>query len=270
MDQVTRSVGLDGARFEVGAAQPKLVEVGLERVEVELDGLQIREPSILRRLGVGAKFPLSKVEQANLKFGYEKPRPGLDGRLELQSQGALAVFPGAERSVSCSYGAEVQCTLGEGEATCPVIALECTPLTLASGSESPGRVALSLRALAFEAERERASSEWALSLGQPREALNALLPDSAWTDLGLALAPLGPVEGRARINRRAGTIAGTIEQLSTGSFSAQGGFLFAERFVSRWRVVTPLGRFGVRQGSTGVEITPFVAGDWDVLAFGEN
>lgn len=269
-DHRTRPLGLTRAGFEVGAAQPKLVEVALEHVEAELDGLQIREPSILRRLGVGAKFPLSKIEQARLKFGYQKPTPGRDGRVELQSQGALAVFPGADRSVSCSYEAEVRCTLGENEATCPVVALECSPLSLASGSESQGRVALRLRALAFDAEGERASSEWAISLGQPREVLRALMPDSAWADLGLALAPLGPVEGRARINRRAGTIAGTIEQLRTGAFSAQAGFLFAERFVSRWRVVTPLGRFGVHQGSTGVQIKPFVAGDWDVLAFGEN
>lgn len=269
-DDGMRAISLDGARFEVGAVQPKPLEAALEHVEVELNGLQMREPSTLRRLGIGAKFPLSKVEQANLKFEYQTPTPAEQGRLELQSEGAFAVFPGAESSMSCAYEAQARCTLREHQASCPVIALECGPLTLDSGAGSQGRVALSLRALEFEAEGERVSSEWAISLGQPRDVLSALLPNNAWSELGLALAPLGQVEGRARINRRAGTIAGTIDEVRTGPFSAQAGFLFAERFISRWRVITPLGRFGVRQGATGVEVTPFVSGDWDVLAFAEN
>ena len=36
------------------------------------------------------------------------------------------------------------------------------------------------------------------------------------------------------------------------------------------RIVTPLGRFGVSQTPEGVDVTPFVGSEWDVLAFHEQ
>lgn len=267
-DERERSVELREAGFALGAQQPKLLEAKLQRAQVEFEGLEVRDPTVLRRLA-GGKAPLGKLEQTQARFAYHRATAMEQGKIELQSRGAMAVYPAAGRTVSCGYELAVGCQLNDLGANCPLATLGCAPLLLGAQSSQAERVSARLRALALEWSGSRASSEWVVSLSDPKEVLQVLLPDTAWTDLGLALAPLGPLEGRARVNRRGGTTAGTIERLESGPFSAQGGFVLAESFVSRWRLTTPLGRFGLRQGLTGVEITPFVPADWNVLAFGQ-
>ena len=255
------------AEVELAAEQPKLVDTKMTGVELKLGSLNVRDPTLLRQLGEAEKAPLLKVGRADLDLSYVVQTGEKPGRFELQSQGALAWFPKPEVAISCEHRASVRCQLLGDGASCPGSAVACAPVTVEFPGERSATIRASLETVTLEFSQERTTSEWKVSLGNPKAMLQAALPDNAWTDLGLALAPLGDVEGRGRVNLRKRTIAGTVDDVRSGAFAAQGGFMLATSLVSRWRVTTPLGRFGVTQTPSGTNIRPFVGGDWDVLAF---
>jgi len=255
------------AEVEILAEQPKLTQSKLTAAQLKLGSLNVRDPTLLRQMSESKEAPLVKIGRGDLDLSYVARTPAKPGRFELQSQGALAWFPKPEVAISCEHRASVRCQLVENGASCPGSALACAPATVDFPEGRSASVRASLQTSTLRLAPETATSEWKVSLGNPKAMLQAALPDNAWTDLGLALAPLGDVEGRGRVNLRKRTIAGTIDDVRSGAFSAQAGFMLATSAVSRWRIVTPLGRFGVNQTSSGTNITPFVGHDWDVLAF---
>lgn len=262
-------VALGQAKFDLVLEQPQLTRARLEHLEVQVRDLDVTEPEMVRFLSGDDQAPLVKLEALNVDLRHGARKPGRDGSFEVASRGGLAFFPKAGAAITCNHQASVRCSLGEAETSCPGTVLECTPVHVSLDRERSGSVAVTLRADTLEVSRERTSSQWTIWLGNPEPLLHATLPDSAWTELGLALAPLGAVQGRVRVNQRDRTFAGTIDQVRSGPFSARGGFMLATSLVSRWHIKTPLGRFGVSQTRSGIEIAPFVGADWDVLAFEE-
>lgn len=257
------------AQLLLGLRQPKLTATTLQSASVRFDDLHVRDPSFLRRATGGSKAPLARLEQANLDVQYVARTQDAAGEFALQSSGALVIFPRVGSSVSCVHRSNLRCMLEAKSAKCADSEIECNPLTVSPKPQRSGDIDVRLHADALELEETRASSAWSIELGSPKEVLRALLPDTAWTNLGLAALPVGSIEGRFRVNRREETIAGTVERLDMGPFSAQAGFVLANSLVSRWRVQTPLGLFGVKQTKDGTEILPFVGKDWDVLALDE-
>ena len=251
---------LDAARLELEAEQAKLWQPKLRNASIQLASLDVRDPAFLRRLA--GQAPLLKLERANLTVAYAAPAPEQLGTVKLQSEGAVALFHKADGSISCAYRALLRCSLEERRARCGDSTLECAPLTISAAPDRTGDIGARFHAQVLDLTPERVASEWLVSLGNPKDVLRATLAKSAWTDLGLALAPLGTVEGRVRVNRHQRTIAATIDSAQSGQFSAEASLLFAETMVSEWRVDTPLGRFGVSQTPTGTTVTPFVASDW--------
>lgn len=261
------SLDLKRAKIELDVFNQKVLEPSLEGARGEAEGLGARDPAVVRRLA-GSGAPLIKLERGNLAFEYRAARGTEKGKMDLDSRGAVALFPQPKRDISCAYRVKVRCALEEKDSSsCAGSQFECAPLTISDGPDTSASIGALLRADAFEFTQERAHSEWGISLGNPKAILRATLAKDVWSNLGLSLLPLGTVEGRARINRRDQTIAGTIDSFQSGLISGQGGFVFAESFVSRWLVNTPVARFGVSQTASGAKVQPFAPSDWDVLDF---
>jgi hypothetical protein len=253
---------LEELRLELDARQPKALELLLQRAHVRGEGLGVRDPTFARRSSGTDDAPLGKLEQTSLDLGYTAVTPERPGSIQLQTRGTMALFPAVDTSVSCAFEALLRCSIEEEMTRCPGSALECKPLMLSTGPEEKSRIAAKLVADAVDLTKGRVSSEWLISLGNPKDVLQATVANDVWTELGLALAPLGGVEARVRVNRHADTLAGTVDYVRSGPFSAQASFLLAKSFVSRWRVDTPVGRFGVLQTQAGTTVTPFVGNDW--------
>lgn len=258
------SVALAELRGLAQLAGPQLLAPSLRTAKVHMLGLNVRDPRFARRLSDSEDVPLFKIEQANLELDYQAAASRKPGAFQLRAQGGAALFPKEDTSISCAYRARIECSLQTERALCPGSTLECSPLTVSTSPDKTGAIMAKLVADSLELAPERDSSAWVATLGNPKDLLRATAAENVWTQLGLSLAPLGEVEARIRVNRHQGTIAGTVDDASSGLISARAGFLLAESVVSRWRVTTPLGIFGVNQTQAGTTVTPFVARDWDI------
>lgn len=260
---------VDDVTFGFDLAQPHVWQLSLEKAKVRAGELSVLDPALVRRVGL-AKAPPMKLERADLELSYVAPNAPPEtvwpGTLSLVSKGAVAAFPAAETTVACAYRADLRCEVESDRLRCPDSEFRCAPLTASRGSNDQATIGLHVQAERLDLHRGEMQSAWVVGLDDPTKVLKWTVAHDFWTKLGLELAPLGDVTGRLRINHRNQTLAGTVDELRSGPFVANAGFLLANHFVSRWRIDTPLGRFGVAQDPGGTKVTPFVD-DWDVLAF---
>lgn len=260
------SLELETADVNLKVRQPKLWQPALERAELDLKGLSIKDPEFARQAIGNESVPIMKIERTGLNFSMVVPEQERKGSLELHSAGAVAVFPKKGSEITCLYRASVRCELHPGDAECGGSEFECSPLTIVEGPESSGSVSGSFRADSLAIEPEAMRSAWRVSLTNPKPILRGVLAENVWTDLGLSLMPLGALEATARINRKGPTFAGTVDSFQAGLVSGKGGFLIQEGVVSRWLINTPVVRFGVEQSVSGTQVHPFVSNDWSVRA----
>jgi len=263
-------VALEKTDLELEIAQPKVWQASLSKAKLELEGGALRDPTAPRRLTLKSDLPLTKVEARTLQLQYTSPEPSGQGSFEFSTEGAAAFFPERDLSVACLYEAKARCTLEPQEAHCSGAELLCAPVTFNLAASQKSQIAASIRAEKLELTEGALESEWSFFLGNPKGVLRAFVANDVWASLGLAVAPLGDVEGRVRVNRREQTIAGTVENFHSGLFSGKAGFVIADGVVSRWRVSTPVGRFGIEQKVSGTKVTPFVGDGWNVLEFASD
>jgi hypothetical protein len=266
-EPAARPLELARARVQLEVVQAKLWQPELLRADVALLGVELRDPKFLRKLEKNADLPLVRLEGAGLDLGYVSTKVSGRGSFEARSQGAVAVFPKEGSSVACAYQTRIVCSLEQEKADCGGAEVSCAPLAFREGPKDKVGIVAALKADTLALERESADSEWSFFLGNPRHVLHLVAANDVWAELGVLVAPLGDVEGRLRVNRRGRTLGGTIDEFRSGLFSGKAGFVLADSFVSRWRINTPLGRFGLSQTPSGTQITPFVPADWDVLGF---
>lgn len=261
------ALSLDRAKAHVSLEHEELTQAELTKTVLKVERAAIREPAFLRRALGGSDIPLLRVEETNADLTWSVDREGHPGKLDARARGALALFPKPGGVVGCSYEALVACVAEGEKQDCSGSGVKCGPMTLTQGTKRVASLQAELRAEQLELTEGEAKSTWILQGENPKELLQATLAKDVWTELGLALLPLGQIDVKARVNRKKETIAGTIDSFQSGLLSGRGGFITAESFASRWLINTPVGRFAISQGADGAKVHPFPPSDWDVLAF---
>lgn len=261
-------LAVDRIKLDLTAEQAKIWQLTASAAHLTVEDVAIHNPSLIRELTQVSKAPLVKTDQIVAQLDYIAASTAQAGALSVDAKGAAVVFPAEDQSISCSFAVKTKCKLTADQASCHETELACSPLSIeGSSAEQTGTIAASLKASKLQLNGTDLSSEWQVQASNPKKLLRAVAASDVWTKLGLAIAPLGEVEAQLVVNRNKYAVSGAVKSFKVGLFSGEGGFILAEQMLSRWRVKTPVGQFGVVQAPSGTKVTPFVNAKWDVTAF---